>query len=74
MEDGTTSMFSSTTKTRNEISTDDYEQIQKFFPKLIGQVTDICELGVVQSLTNQWFVVNWSNTNEILDLDNFVCN
>ena len=53
MEDGTTSMFSSTTKTRNEISTDDYEQIQKFFPKLIGQVTDICELGVVQSLTNQ---------------------
>lgn len=38
MDDGTLSTY---TKTKNEIGLDEYEQIEKFFPKLIVQVGDI---------------------------------
>ena len=66
--------MSQATKTKNEINEDDIDQIQKFWPKLIGSVGNIQEIGRVKSFVNNRLVVSKSLNCETLDLDNFVTN
>ena len=70
-------MSASTYKTKNEIDYNDIKQIMKFMPKMVDkQIEAINVLGVVQNFIppHSLFVQKDENSQEILDLDNFVCN
>lgn len=70
--DDTTSLFSSA-MSKNEIGLNDIEKIQKFFPKLVERSEEVTLFGQVEGAVNQRFVVERLSGDEILDLDNFIC-
>lgn len=77
MDTESVAFSTSTYKTKNEIDYNDIEQIKRFMPKMVDkEIGTINKLGKVENFIppHTLFVKKQDDSNEILDLDNFVCN